>query len=235
MDFGMRDDAYYEIKFTRRQFLRISTTSIFGLMLAACGVGLSEQDSEILQTQELDHVQDSSPDETESILLELEPTPACDDDDEPTLRDVEGPFYSPETPRRTSFLKDGSIGTTLVLSGKVLGTNCEPVAGAILDFWHADGDGEYDNVGYRYRGHQFSDVDGSYRLETIFPGLYPGRTRHFHVKVQGPNTALLTTQLYFPGEPSNGDDIFFRAALLMDVREQADGGAATFDFVLSSE
>ena len=46
-------------------------------------------------------------------------------------------------------------------------------------------------------------------FETIVPGKYPGRTRHYHVKVQAPGRSILTTQLYFPGEPGNdGDRIF---------------------------
>jgi len=38
------------------------------------------------------------------------------------------------------------------------------------------------------------------------PGIYVGRTRHFHLKVQAPNRPLLTTQLYFPGEAVNARD-----------------------------
>ncbi len=75
--------------------------------------------------------------------------------------------------------------------------SCVPVAGALLDFWHADADGEYDLDGFRLRGHQFTDGEGHFSLETVMPGLYPGRTRHIHVKVQAPGGPILTTQLYF--------------------------------------
>ncbi|MGH3322486.1 MAG: hypothetical protein ACRDN9_20380, partial [Streptosporangiaceae bacterium] len=44
---------------------------------------------------------------------------------------------------------------------------------------------------------------------TIVPGLYPGRTRHVHVKAQAPYEPILTTQLYFPGEPRNRTDPLF--------------------------
>jgi protocatechuate 3,4-dioxygenase beta subunit len=120
----------------------------------------------------------------------------------------------------------------MVLTGRVLTTDCQPIAGAVIDFWHADDAGTYDNSGYLFRGHQFADVDGRFQLETVVPGLYPGRTRHFHVKVQGPETALLTTQLYFPDEPDNARDGIFNAALVMETAETADGVFATFDFVL---
>jgi len=63
------------------------------------------------------------------------------------------------------------------------------VGGALLDFWQADAAGDYDNTGFRLRGHQFSGADGRFRLATVVPGLYPGRTRHIHVKVQRPAAA----------------------------------------------
>ena len=105
---------------------------------------------------------------------------------------------------------------------------------ALLDFWQADDAGAYDNAGYRLRGHQFADDQGRYSLETIVPGLYPGRTRHIHVKVQAPNQPMLTTQLYFPGEPSNDRDSIFNSALLMDVRDDTAGKVGVFNFVLST-
>jgi protocatechuate 3,4-dioxygenase beta subunit len=163
----------------------------------------------------------------------LAPTPACDDDDEPTLAQTEGPYYTPNTPERTSFLEPGIPGTKMVVTGYVLSTDCRPVAQALVDLWHCDDAGIYDNAGYRLRGHQFTDDQGRYHLETILPGVYPGRTRHIHVKVQAPNQPALTTQMYFPNEPANAGDGIFRPELVMDVQDIADGKAATFDFVLA--
>ncbi|MGH9363502.1 MAG: hypothetical protein ACRD2T_16450 [Thermoanaerobaculia bacterium] len=161
------------------------------------------------------------------------PTPPCGDEDDVTPRQTEGPYYTPDSPERTSFLEPGIAGTTITVSGAVLTTDCRPVAGALLDFWHADDGGRYDNAGYKLRGHQFADAAGRYTLTTIAPGLYGGRTRHFHVKVQAPNRPVLTTQLYFPGEPRNSRDGIFDPRLLMEVQEVAGGKAATFDFVLA--
>jgi protocatechuate 3,4-dioxygenase beta subunit len=165
----------------------------------------------------------------------LPATPACADDDEPTPRATEGPFYTPNSPRRAALLEPGIAGTKIVLTGVVLSRGCRPVAGALVDFWHADADGEYDNAGYRLRGHQFTDGQGRYRLETIVPGRYGGRTRHFHVKVQAPHRPVLTTQLYFPDEPRNRTDSLFNAELLMAVQDAGDGKRASFDFVLNRE
>ena len=165
----------------------------------------------------------------------LQPTPACtDDDDEPTLAQTEGPYYTPNTPERASLLEPGVAGTTIVITGQVLSMGCQPIARALLDFWHADDAGQYDNVGFRLRGHQFTDEQGQFRLETIVPGVYTGRTRHIHVKVQAPNGPVLTTQLYFPNEPANDRDSIFNPALLLGERDTEDGKAATFDFVVQA-
>jgi protocatechuate 3,4-dioxygenase beta subunit len=65
------------------------------------------------------------------------------------------------------------------------------------------------------------------------PGLYPGRTRHYHAKVQKPGGRMLTTQLYFPGEPQNRRDGIFNEKLLLNVRDTSDGKFGRFDFVIS--
>ena len=165
---------------------------------------------------------------------ELPPTPACvdEDDDDLTPTQTEGPYFTPNSPERSSLLEADMEGTTIVLSGYVLGTDCQPVAGALLDWWQADDGGRYDNVGYRLRGHQFADETGRYSLETVVPGLYPGRTRHFHLKVQAPNRPILTTQLYFPNEPANRRDGIYQPELELDVQDTADGKVGHFDFVL---
>jgi protocatechuate 3,4-dioxygenase beta subunit len=164
----------------------------------------------------------------------LEPTPDCGDDDEPTPSETAGPFYKPRSPKRTSLIETGIEGTPLELTGRVFGRDCRPLAGALVDFWHADDDGIYDNEGYRLRGHQFADDDGRYRLSTIMPGLYPGRTRHIHVRVQPPGGRVLTTQLYFPDEPRNRRDGLFRDALLVTMEPAKDPRRAYFHFVLAA-
>jgi hypothetical protein len=175
----------------------------------------------------------TQPPPTEAGVGQLPPTPACGDQDEPTLAQTEGPFFTPNSPERTSLVEAGMAGTPMTLTGYVLSTDCQPVAGALLDFWHADDAGVYDNAGYRLRGHQFADDQGRFHLATITPGLYPGRTRHFHVKVQAPNQPVLTTQLYFPEEPDNARDGIFDPALLMDVQDGEAGKVGTFNFVLN--
>jgi len=194
-------------KFTRRTFLQqaAALTLPAPFVLALCG---------------------------REALAALSPTPDCGDDDDVTPRQTEGPYYTPNSPERASLLEPGITGTKIIVTGQVLTTDSKPVARTLVDFWHANDDGEYDNVGYKLRGHQFTDAAGRYTLKTIVPGLYSGRTRHFHVKVQAPNQRILTTQLYFPGELHNKRDRIFNPVLLMEVKGTGDSKTAMFNFIL---
>jgi protocatechuate 3,4-dioxygenase beta subunit len=164
---------------------------------------------------------------------ERAPTPACHDGDAPTLPEIEGPFFKPRSPRRGDLREPGVVGRAVELSGNVLTRGCRPVANALVDLWHADDAGDYDNTGFRLRGHVFTDAQGRYAFRTIVPGLYPGRTRHYHVKIQAPNRPVLTTQFYFPDEPQNGTDEFFHRELVMRVAAADDALRARFDVVLA--
>jgi protocatechuate 3,4-dioxygenase beta subunit len=162
----------------------------------------------------------------------LPPTPACHAGDEATLAQTEGPYFKPSSPERIELFEEGMAGQPIELIGLVLTRDCKPVQGALLDFWQADGKGDYDNSGFRLRGHQFTDAEGRYRLRTVVPGLYPGRTRHIHVKVQPRGGRVLTTQLYFPGEQQNRSDGLFRKSLLVRTAKNAGWLAGRFDFVV---
>jgi protocatechuate 3,4-dioxygenase beta subunit len=167
------------------------------------------------------------------LAQELAPTPSCHDGDEPTVRQTEGPFFKPRSPERSDLREPGTQGRRFELSGFVLTRSCHPLRGAVVDLWHADEKGEYDDVGFRYRGHVITALDGTFRFQTIEPAIYTGRTRHYHVKVQAPGSRLLTTQLYFPNEPANLHDGLFQRELLMQVADDGDGLAGRFDFVLN--
>jgi protocatechuate 3,4-dioxygenase beta subunit len=164
----------------------------------------------------------------------LTATPEIADADEPTPALTEGPYFKPRSRLRRSIVPAGAPGTRLTLSGRVLTTAGRPIPRALLDFWQADGRGAYDNAGFRFRGHQFTDALGRYTLRTVVPGLYPGRTRHIHVKAQAPRKRVLTTQLFFPGVPQNRTDAIFLADLLVARWRVVDGRrVARFDFVLA--
>ena len=170
--------------------------------------------------------------------LAAKPTPLsatqCSSPAALTPSETEGPYYKPGAPEQSVLAKD-LPGTHLTLTGYVLTSDCQPVPHALLDFWQADSNGQYDNTGYTLRGRQYTNADGSYKLETIVPGLYPGRTEHIHVKVQAPNGPVLTTQLFFPGVVNNDLDGIYNPALLIQVNSAAGASVmtGTFNFIVA--
>lgn len=163
----------------------------------------------------------------------LPQTPSCGAGGGLTIAQTEGPFYKPGTPQKRDFRPDAP-GQTITLIGFVIDRRCKPVSGAIVDLWHADSKGAYDNGGFKLRGYQTTDAQGRYVFETIAPGVYPGRTRHFHVKVAAPGQRALTTQLYFPDDAAaNKADFIFDSRLLMRVEAAADGRIGRYDFVVA--
>lgn len=223
-----------------------------GVILTACNAAPTNTPAPILATAQ--PTINASPTTLPRIQVPVKPTatvapteaaitpttstidlPSCTSPAALTPAQTEGPYYTPNSPERTSLIESGMSGTKLIVTGYVLTTDCQPIAKAWLDFWQADDQGAYDNVGYRLRGHLFTDETGRYTLETIVPGEYPGRTQHIHVKVQAPNGPILTTQLYFPGVPGNDRDSIFNPALLADVQDAADGKVAKFNFVVNTQ
>lgn len=170
--------------------------------------------------------------QTRGLSLPLEPTPACGEAHDLTPEQTEGPYYTPRTPQKTVLREPGMAGIPLRIGGLVLSRRCRPLGRVMVDAWQADAAGQYDNAGYRLRGHQFSDAEGRWQFETILPGLYPGRTRHIHVKLQPPRGDILTTQLYFPNEPGNARDGIFDRRLLVQMGGDDTAKIARYDFVL---
>jgi protocatechuate 3,4-dioxygenase beta subunit len=193
-------------KATRRRFLFNTGILVAGWELSSAGVALTQ---------------------------ELAATPDCSDGDEPTVPETEGPFFKPKSPQRSDLREPATKGKPFELSGYVLTKSCRPVRGAVVDLWHANENGGCDNIGFRYRGHVITEPDGAFRFHTIVPALYPGRTRHYHVKVRARSSHLLTTQLYFPNEPRNSRDSLFQRELLMRVADNGESLAGRFDFVLN--
>lgn len=128
---------------------------------------------------------------------------------------VEGPYYfDPNTVRKD--ITEGRPGHPMRLALKVIehGT-CRPIPSARVDVWHADARGVYSGYpaqgdarnisakGKTYlRGTQISDSNGEATFDTIYPGWYPGRTPHIHLKVFLDEKTLVTSQAYFPDELS---------------------------------
>lgn len=120
----------------------------------------------------------------------------------------EGPFYTnnPPTISNNQLAGNTEPGTKLIISGRVMNLDCSQVIpNAVVDVWHANNAGAYDNTGYNLRGKMVTNNQGFYIFETIKPGRYLNgntyRPSHIHFKITPPNFSTLTTQLYFQGDP----------------------------------
>jgi protocatechuate 3,4-dioxygenase beta subunit len=118
--------------------------------------------------------------------------------------DILGPFYIPNAPFIDQLAPDGAAGTPIVITGTVYANDCETIIPqAVVDVWHANDDGDYEDT--HYRGKVNTQVNGTYSFQSILPGKYLNgasfRPRHFHYKVSFDNVEL-TTQIYFQGDTS---------------------------------
>ena len=176
---------------------------------------------------------------------------------------IEGPFFVPGAPQLGSEgtlpMRDGEPGTPLTFTGVVRGTSGEPLAGAMVDLWHADDAGFYSQFApglpeWNLRGCFTTDAEGRFVAQTMQPapyqiphdgatgqliaaaGWHAWRPAHLHLKVAAPGHELLTTQLYFKGGDYLESDIAsaVKAELVIDPQPKADGSGAevSYEFVL---
>ncbi len=167
---------------SRRQFLK-------NVSLASLGIGLSPVVSSAKKTE----------------------ADAC----EKTTLDYygEGPFYTENPPviNGAKLAGETESGTKIRITGRVQNLDCsEFIPETIIDVWHADNDGKYDNEGYHLRGKTKTNAQGFFIFETIKPGEYLNgskyRPSHIHFKITPPGHSTLTTQLYFAGDTSIAED-----------------------------
>jgi len=156
-----------------------------------------------------------------------------------TSDNIEGPFWIPGVPIRTEYDLYGHTGTSLTISGLVTDLSCTPLPDAIVEIWHANPDGGYDNSSpeMRYRGQMAVDDEGRYAFHTLKPGWYLNgssfRPSHVHVKIWVEGRELKTTQLYFEGDPHIEGDPFVVEDLILPLTEDASGGlSGTYDFAV---
>jgi protocatechuate 3,4-dioxygenase beta subunit len=120
-----------------------------------------------------------------------------------TPETTEGPYFlSGEKLRRD--ITEGKPGTRLDLVLTVVdASTCRPIRGARVDVWHCDASGVYSGFGDGgsnrtfMRGAQKTDARGVAQFKTIYPGWYPGRTVHIHVKVHVGGNVVHVGQLFF--------------------------------------
>ena len=126
---------------------------------------------------------------------------------EKTGSDALGPFHVAGAPFRSVLAGAGEPGDRVTVSGVVYGPDCKtPLAGAIVDVWHADASGQYHTSAqsYRLRGQMRTDARGRYEFDSVRPGHYDGRPRHYHLIISSAGHVPLTTQIYFLGDPLLG-------------------------------
>lgn len=201
-------------KTTRRTFLGASTAITLGAV--ACG------------NRSIKHAVDAT------TSIDGAPPDGSTNCTTKTEDNIEGPFFKVDSPLRTDLVTEGVAGDPIKISGRVLDTSCRPVANALLDFWQANDQGDYDNDTFVLRGHQYTDAEGFYQLTTVAPGRYLNgntfRPSHIHVKVGKTGFSLLTTQLYFENDPFNETDPWIRDSLILTLSPSRN---AHFDFVIS--
>ena len=171
-----------------------------------------------------------------------------------TPEQTEGPYYIANEKLRRD-ITEGRPGAPLTLRAKVVdASTCKPIRRAAVDIWHADASGVYSGFGQGtgnrtfMRGIQRTDAKGIAVFQTVYPGWYPGRTVHIHVKVHVGGNVVHTGQLYFPDATTdaayekgpynarpnratrNADDAIFRnggSKSLLSVRPSGTGYVAT--------
>jgi catechol 1,2-dioxygenase len=176
---------------------------------------------------------------------------------------IEGPFYVPGAPgfqsEATLPIREDEQGTPLLFKGQVTDVSGNPLPGAVIDIWHADSDGYYSQFApdipeWNLRGVVTADDEGRFWIHTLRPapyqiptggscgaliraaGWHPWRPAHIHLKVSASGCQEVTTQLYFPGDVHNEDDVAsaVKPELMLDPKAIDGGEEVTYDFVLDA-
>ncbi|HXS26060.1 MAG TPA: intradiol ring-cleavage dioxygenase [Steroidobacteraceae bacterium] len=167
---------------------------------------------------------------------------------------VLGPYYWEGAPERPlgSNLAEGVKGDPTFYSGRVLDVEGRPIAGALLDIWSGDGEGNYDmqipgETEMRARGKVRADAEGRYLFRSIRPNYYPVptdgpvgrmlramgrhpyRPGHIHMIVSAPGYEPVTTHLFVADSPYLDSDAVFgtKDSLVVKFERCAPGRAPT--------
>jgi catechol 1,2-dioxygenase len=167
-----------------------------------------------------------------------------------TPRTIEGPLYITDAPLEKGEARldqDPEKGEVLFVDGQVRDTEGKPVAGAIVDVWHANTKGGYSffdpsQSPYNLRRRIETDADGRYRFRSILPsgygcppdgmtqklltalGRHGNRPAHIHFFVEAPGYRKLTTQINISDDPYLHDDFAFatREGLIPELVRHTD-------------
>ncbi|WP_217430471.1 protocatechuate 3,4-dioxygenase subunit beta [Parasulfitobacter algicola] len=118
-----------------------------------------------------------------------------------------------------NYTGQSAIGERVIVHGRLLDANANPIAGALIEIWQANAGGRYRHKKDGYLapldpnfggcGRTITDDQGRYEFLTVRPGAYPWpntvndwRPMHIHFSVFGHAFGQrLITQMYFEGDP----------------------------------
>ncbi|MDT4835669.1 Catechol 1,2-dioxygenase [compost metagenome] len=170
-----------------------------------------------------------------------------------TPRTIEGPLYVAGAPlvQGETRMDDGSeegVATPMFLEGQVFDPQGKPLAGAVVDLWHANTQGNYSffdqsQSEYNLRRRIVTDAEGRYRARSIVPsgygcdpqgptqecldqlGRHGQRPAHIHFFISAPGHRHLTTQINLSGDQYLWDDFAYatRDGLVGEVEFRDDG------------
>ena len=167
---------------------------------------------------------------------------------ESTTQDILGPYFVENAPLRTVIAHADEPGQRLFIAGRILQSDCEtPIAGAMIEIWHANDVGCYsinldcitgnpDNDYFNLRGKMYSNQSGQYAFETILPGYYGNRPRHIHIKITTPSNEVLISQIYFSNDVFCDTDPWCQNAddRIVSLQENNNGFYGELDFNLET-
>ena len=153
-----------------------------------------------------------------------------------TAQTTEGPYYLKLDLMRAD-IREGLDGIPLDIAFTVLDESNQAYAGALVDVWHCDAQGNYSGFEQPdskaelksktfLRGTQAVGADGAVTFQSIYPGWYRGRTTHIHLKVRRGDLTNLTTQFFLPDTLSEFlyDDVpVYQRKELRDTLNSTDG------------
>jgi protocatechuate 3,4-dioxygenase beta subunit len=135
-----------------------------------------------------------------------------------------GPAMSKITPEDADMTRNAgtggeAIGQRIIVTGRVLNQDGNPLPNTLLEIWQANAAGRYIHKNDQWPGpldpnflgigRTLTDANGVYRFLTVRPGVYPWknhpnawRPAHIHFSLFGPTlVSRLVTQMYFPDDP----------------------------------
>lgn len=151
-----------------------------------------------------------------------------------------GPNHRAGAPYRAKLSPPHAPGTTLIVHGQVrTSAGGDPLAGVVLEAFHADARGEYDMQGWNYRGRVLTDEMGKFEFETIRPQGYGGIAAHIHFVISHPAHRTLRTEMTFAEEHEDSRRDEPHGALAVRTVERTAFGRlyleARFDIVMKPE